>query len=192
MDEKTLFPEEWFKNHFSNCDDPTPKVQSPALSSQDLSYNYEMNHSPEQESNLVKIPVWNGEMTVASDKLEALLTQLQSDSEPLKAGRLIHSSKSYSTSPANFSYLKGSMYSDKVSDDKNDEIKTIAKSFSLYEMSDYEKSTFSEASPIGESETASAEIGASCEDLNEKYRKCSSLRSGKTPPSTPRGMKIVR
>jgi len=182
LDEKTLFPEEWFKHHFNiACDDSTPKVLSPIPSGQDLlmSLKHEDKKEVQADNEEKKI--------IASDRLKELLFQLKADSEAVEnsnKGRMIQTSKSYSTSPANFSYLNGFQL------DKAEEIKTISKSLSLYEISDFEKSSFCKAPPIEDKEPEKRE---SCEDLKEKYRKCSSLRSGKTPPSTPnRGMKIVR
>lgn len=206
LNENILFPEEWFINHLNSNDEVTPKVLSPVTSTQNMSNNSNGTEQvPESESDKdmgfedFKVPIGNEEKTVASSKLEALLSQLQSDPKPIdwafengQKSRILNSSKIISTSPANFSYLKESDVGQKI-DDEVEEPKSVPKSFSVYEMSEYEKSALIEES--GNREAANSDNNSQnepTEDSKNKYRKCSSLRSGKTPPSTPGRRKIVR
>jgi hypothetical protein len=207
LNESSLFPEEWFMNHLNSNDEITPKVLSPVTSTQSIpNSGDEVESVPEAEADRdmgfedFKVPIGNEEKSVASSKLEALLSQLQSDPKPIvnwtiensQKNKIFNTSKMVSTSPANFSYLKGFETSQNISDEA--EIpRSVPKSYSVFEMSEYEKSALIEES--GNSEVAisnDVSQNEASDESKEKNRKCSSLRSGKTPPSTPGRRKIVR
>jgi len=197
LDENCLLPKEWFKNHLNPTDDLNPKALTPVASKQELPKhsnttvmkNQDLEESEEGFEDF-KVSIGTELKSVASSKLEALLSQLQSDSNPIEEtqmNRKLNASKITSTSPANFSYLKGS---DQTGDDL-DESRSVLKSLSVFEMSEHEKSVL-----LGDSEGKNEVLDGSKsqveEDSSKKHRKCSSLRSGKTPPSTPGRRKIVR
>lgn len=100
------------------------------------------------------------------------------------------SGKIVSTSPANFSFLVGSV----PNQSDCERPPRFPKSFSTVEMTELEKTKISSKSE--ESLTimvpSKIEQDVELEESKEKYRKCSSLRTGKTPPCTPGRRKIVR
>jgi len=168
LDKGCLLPGKWFQNHVES----SPLMES---STQDLS-----NNNIEQLSTDINFKVTVRNEDLASSKLEALLYQLQSDPRPVESianTTLSCGPKFVSTSPANFSYLK-----------ENYEARSVPKSSSAFEMSEYEKSTLLDNKEV----IPTDEADFSKEDSSKKFKKCSSLRSGKTPPSTPGGRKIVR
>ena len=85
------------------------------------------------------------------------------------------------TSPANFSFLAG----DKLS-------RSNSTSF-IHDIKKTHSKMVSEspASPITQESNSSSDQ-SNTEDNKAKYRRCSSLKSGKTPPGTPGRRKIVR
>jgi hypothetical protein len=70
------------------------------------------------------------------------------------------------------------------------------KSQSTPDMTEYDKLRCASMSPKPDDSSSSEQLSTDSSDMREEkkeaYRRCSSLRSGKTPPTTPGRRKIVR
>lgn len=155
----------------------------------------------------LKICIGSQEKSVAHSKLQSLLAQLEkggskSFSPPKKIhldfGKDVIKTQVHSSSPANFSFLVGSMPNP---DSHMSSIAKCIKSHSTPDMTELDKERCNSMSPRPQEDTSISEqlstdsSGPAVEFKDEKkevYRKCSSLRSGKTPPTTPGRRKIVR
>ena len=158
------------------------------------------SQSDDQE---LKICIGTEEKSVAQSKLQTLLAQLEKGKElsppkrcHLNTRKEIIKTQVLSSSPANFSFLIGSM------PNPENQMPSIARSIncqSTPDMTEYDKMRCNSMSPKplddgsrSSSEQLSTDSAEIKEEKKEAYRRCSSLRTGKTPPTTPGRRKIVR
>ncbi len=159
----------------------------------------------DQEGKEIKICIGTEEKSVAHSKLQSLLAQLEKGKDHSLPERGCHSLKvrkevittsgPLSSSPANFSFLVGSL----PGADGKGLSRAHLQSQSTPDMTELDKIRCTSASPRPFDEGSTDALTSSQidiideeEDKKSVYRKCSSLRSGKTPPTTPGRRKIVR
>ena len=180
----------------------------------------------DQDTKEFKICIGDHEKSVASSKLQSLLAQLEKSktlsptesssslrsSLPHKVRRSANKNSALSSSPANFSFLVGSLPGSKLNTPLG---RSPTKSHSTVDMtelernrlmsvSEFEKNRVCPVVPKPESASDSTENSNSTENLEtvetvedesdrkSAFRRCSSLKTGKTPPCTPGRRKIVR
>ena len=167
----------------------------------------------DQEGKEFKICIGTEEKSVAHSKLQSLLAQLEKGKDHSLPERgfsggsggnilivrkeVIRKKGPLSSSPANFSFLVGSLPS---AEEKMASLaRTQLQSQSTPDMTALDKLRCTSASPRPFDDGSTDALSSSKSDLLDEqedkrsvYRKCSSLRSGKTPPTTPGRRKIVR
>ena len=199
----TLNPEEWssFNDILAKKHEDlvaTPTLTSPAPVATDGSSS---DTTIEEEKSTIFIG--DKEKLIATSKLSSLISLLEKDREyksgptgpksgPKKTKELeIEKTEAkLGTSPANFSFLEENFERAE---------KTLERAHSTSFINDIKKIN----SKLTEESQYSASVGTALksepqpllteeEDTKSKYRRCSSLKSGKTPPGTPGRRKIVR
>ena len=193
----SLDPAEWSSfNDILQKSEVTP-LASPAPAQDEQSSSDTTVDGSETEAKST-IFIGDKEKQIATSKLSSLLCLLEKDREyksvpsrgpsKLKEEPEIVVQNKCGTSPANFSFLENAVESKKIERAHstsfiNDIKKTHTK---MTEESQYSASVGTalkvKPEPLLEEE----------EDTKAKYRRCSSLKSGKTPPGTPGRRKIVR
>ena len=116
----------------------------------------------------------------------------------------------FGTSPANFSFLTDLMSKQSLNAQESDNVSSLERCHSTSMLNDIKKShsriisesenpsiggTSSIASSLTTKQSSSSDEKINIDenvDNKAKYRRCSSLKSGKTPPGTPERRKIVR
>jgi hypothetical protein len=174
------------------------------------------------DGRTMKICIGDKEKHVAHSKLTALISLLEKDrgdqsgpntrsstiKTPSKSPSpqieiLTHKPTHMGTSPANFNFLTGGVSKSVTTDSTTTAFSSfLERSHSTSVLNDIHKSHSEAAvmpylgtsiiSPRNGVKEGSSEQPRSEEDNKAKYRRCSSLKSGKTPPGTPGQRKIVR
>ena len=193
----SLDPAEWSSfNDILQKSEVTP-LASPAPAQDEQSSSDTTVDGSETEAKST-IFIGDKEKQIATSKLSSLLCLLEKDREyksvpsrgpsKLKEEPEIVVQNKCGTSPANFSFLENAV-----------ESKKIERAHSTSFINDIKKTH----TKMTEESQYSASVGAALkvkpeplleeeEDTKAKYRRCSSLKSGKTPPGTPGRRKIVR
>ena len=120
----------------------------------------------------------------------------KSDPTRLSINKQFEEQTIISTSPANFSFLKPPSNSN--SEDENRKLCRSHSTSILADIKDFQKMKESvevqinASSPMNKNQESKNETNGDDENKNNKYRRCSSLKSRKSPPGTPGRRKLVR
>ena len=199
----SLDPAEWssFNDILQKTTEVTPLASpAPAQDEQSSSDTTVDGSETEQKSTIF---IGDKEKQIATSKLSSLLCLLEKDREYKSVPSGGHSKSSLKaleepqivqqhkcgTSPANFSFLENALENNT----------RIERAHSTSFINDIKKTH----TKMTEESQYSASVGTAlkvkpeplleeAEDTKAKYRRCSSLKSGKTPPGTPGRRKIVR
>ena len=119
----------------------------------------------------------------------------KSDPTRLSINKQFEEQTIISTSPANFSFLKPPSNSN--SEDENRKLCRSHSTSILADIKDFQKMKESvevqiASSPMNKNQESKNETNGDDESKNNKYRRCSSLKSRKSPPGTPGRRKLVR
>lgn len=207
----SLDPAEWssFNDILQKKTEVTP-LASPAPTAQDEHSSSDTTLDGNSDTEKSTIFIGDKEKQIATSKLSSLLCLLEKDREYKSVNEKSKSSPQVldvepkeevlqqhkcGTSPANFSFL-ASMQQQPLEATAE---KALERAHSTSFINEIKKTH----TKMTEESQYSASVGAALkvkpeplleesEDSKAKYRRCSSLKSGKTPPGTPGRRKIVR